>query len=129
MADDNRYQREIEEILGRVNDELPAVGGRKVRLAKPLSAPRALRSARGGGLSTVFTSGRLLLGGTILLLLALILGAQIPFWFGLAAIVLAYFVFFTKPHSPAEKRWRGESIEVPVEPNAAARFWRWVNRG
>ena len=129
MADDNRYQREIEEILGRVNDELPAVGGRKVRLAKPLSTPRALRSPRGGGLFTVFTSGRLLLGGTILLLLALILGAQIPFWLGLAAIVLAYFAFFTKPHSPVEKRWRGESIEVPVEPNATARFWRWVNRG
>ncbi len=129
MADDNRYQREIEEILGRVNDQLPAGGGRKARLARPPSAPGTPKPPRGrGSLSDLFTPGRLLVGGVILLIAALAMGSQIPFWIGLAAIVFAYFVFFTKPRSHVEKRWRGESIEDPPEPNPISRLWRWVNR-
>ena len=125
MGDEKRYRREIEEILDRVNDQLPTGGGRKARLAKRPSAPRPPR----GGLFTLFTPGRLLVGGVILLLAALVFGSSIPFFVGLVAIVVAYFAFFTKSRSPVEKRWRGESIEDPPPPSVISRFWRWINRG
>ena len=130
MADDKKYRREIEEILERVNEDLPASSGRKTRAARRPPEPRAPSAPTGGGgdLSTLFTPGRLLIGGVILMLVALVAGSQISFWLGLGAIVWAYFIFFTKPRSPVEKRWRGESIEDPPGDNPANRIWRWINR-
>lgn len=130
MADDKKYRREIEEILERVNEKLPSGSGRKARVARRPSEPRAPHGPTGGGagLSTVFTPGRLLVGGVILMLVALVAGSSIPFWLGLGAIVWAYFIFFTKPRRPIEKRWRGESLEEPPGDNPANRLWRWINR-
>ena len=129
MPDDQKYRREIEEILERVNENLPAGGGKKARVARRPAVAKAPRAPRGGaGLSALFTPGRLVVGGVVLLLAALIIGSSIPFWIGLAAIVAAYFAFFTKPRRPVEKRWRGQSIEDPPADNAVTRLWRWINR-
>ena len=130
MGEESRYQREIEEILGRVNENASTRGGKKARVAFRAPASRPLKAPHQGDRpAPLVTPGRLLVGGILLLMVALFLNNSVPFWIGLAAIVAAYFVFFSKPKSPVEKRWRGQSIEEGLANNAPSRVWRWIKRG
>ncbi len=127
MAGKNdRYQREIEEILEQVN-ESPPPSGRPTRVARR-SSPRP-EPRRGGGFAPtdLFTSRNLLVAG-VALIIAGFFGVDFLIWAGLGCFVAAYLVFFMKPRSPIEKRWRGQSIEDPRPESALSRIWRRLNR-
>ena len=126
-----RYEREIEEILGQVNEEAPAAtkSRRGVR--------RAMREVRPGGPPRLrptfdFSSGRLFLIGAALLVVSLVLtlvgfGFAAPFaWVGIGLFIVAYLRFFTKPRRSVDRMWRGQSIEDPPSPSAPSRWWRWI---
>ncbi|MCI0778564.1 MAG: hypothetical protein J4N31_02335 [Chloroflexi bacterium] len=126
-----RYEREIEEILGQVNEEAPAAkksrrGPRRatseVRPAGPRLRPPTLD----------FSSGRLFLIGAALLVGSLVLtlvgfAFAAPFaWVGIGLFIVAYLRFFTKPRRNVDRMWRGQSIEDPPSPSAPSRLWRWI---
>lgn len=112
-----RYEREIEEILQRIEPSLP-----KPRAAGPKRP--ALGSGQGRSLSLLRLAGRLdpgrvMLWGFGLFLLALLLQGGSP---GLARpvallggvlLVLAYVLSFTNLGARPEKRWRGRTIDLP----------------
>jgi len=130
----NRYQREIEEILEQVNEDAPS--GTKPRGRAP-QAQRARSGGRprsGAGLRTVFTSGRLMLAGVILIISSLLLIGVVPslsgpaVWLGIFLLITGYVVHFAKPRRTIERRWRGESIEDQPELSGIERLWRWLTR-
>ena len=125
-----RYEREIEEILGQVNEEAPAAtksrrGARRATSDVRPAGPR-LRPAFD------FSPGRLFLIGAGLLVVAVVLlsmgfGFAAPFaWIGIGLFVVAYLRFFTKPRRSVDRMWRGQSIEDPPSPSAPSRWWRWI---
>ena len=127
-----RYEREIEEILGQVNEEAPAAtkprrGARRATSDVRPAGPPRLRPP-----SLDFSPGRLFLIGAGLLVLAGVLmamgfGFAAPFaWIGIALFVVAYLRFFTKPRRGVDRMWRGQSIEDPPSPSAPSRWWRWI---
>ena len=128
----NRYQREIEEILGQVNDDAPGdeVGAkrRQLKQQRPPKAP-------GQGPRMGFSTGRLMLMGIGLLVLSLPLGAFVPVLaapaalLGIGLFIGAYVVFVSKPRSRNPKMWRGESIEDSQPQSGLQRFWGWLTRG
>ena len=118
---DNRYEREIEEILDKVDDGLPG-DGKQAKVARQRARPRVARPARTApNIGALLTWSRLLVGGVILIVLSLVLSMDLLLYVGLGAIVVAYFIFFNRPRRSTEKRWRGESIE---EDEGGLRFWR-----
>ncbi|MEX2599706.1 MAG: hypothetical protein WD533_08630 [Dehalococcoidia bacterium] len=130
-----RYQREIEEILDKVNDGAPEEGGQKRtgsqrKAAQPKRAPRSGPS-RFPSLS--ISPVRLLVIGVVLLFAALVLPSGIAApaaWLGIGLLVVAYIMFFTKPRRGTERRWRGQVIDDgSPEESPLQRFWRWLTRG
>jgi hypothetical protein len=128
-----RYQREIEEILGQAGEEEGAGSDG----SKPPRAPRrAVRSRRPGlGRFVRPTSGRLLLAGIVLLVLSVVLKALdapgvTPFlWASVALFVFAYIAYFTRPRRTVERRWRGEPMDDPQPAGPLSRLWRWITGG
>lgn len=130
-----RYQKEIEEILGQVTEDVPAgPGSDSGRNLRPWEVARAQSmSTKPPRERFRFTIGKALLAGVILLVISPLLGG-----FGLMApaalggiglIIGAYVVYFTKPRRRIERRWRGQSIEDAPEPNGLSRVWSWLTRG
>ena len=115
----DRYEQEIEEILKEAGETPPP------RPTRPRGGPGpsfwrllwlyAKRSI--GGRTWPIRPGRLMLIGVSLLILALVFGRVIPGLGGPLAIGglllfgLAYVMFFVKPSSSIEKRWRGRRLE------------------
>ena len=128
-----RYQREIEEILLKANEDAPDDGQKRPR--NPQRSARRAPPSRGRGRSLRFTSGRLLAMGVAVLAVALILNVfGVPFvtpllWASVALVVIAYISYFTKPRRTVEKRWRGQPIEDAPGPSSLSRIWRWIIRG
>ena len=130
-----RYQREIEEILDKVNEDAP-VESRAKRGSRP-GAPSKRRPEPGGRprVTFDFSPGRLLVIGVVLLAGALVLkvlglGFAAPFaWVGIALFVVAYILFFTRPRRTVERRWRGQSMEDPPAQSQLGRFFRWISGG
>lgn len=128
-----RYQKEIEEILEQANvdaSEGKEQSGRAKSHEKDHPKPaRKSRVSRG----SLFTPGRLLIAGVVLLVLALALSSLgwMPYlaWTGIGLIIASYVVYFTKPRRTIERRWRGQLIEDEPEPNPWQRLWRWITRG
>ena len=130
----NRYQREIEEILDQVNEEPPAA-------TKARRGPRrATSEVRPGGPPRLrpafdFSSGRLfLIGAGLLVAAGAFMWAGFAFaaplaWVGIGLFIVAYIRFFTKPRRSVDRMWRGQSIEDPPSPSAPARWWRWITGG
>lgn len=133
-----RYQREIEEILGKANDgeappEAPARGRRAPSRAAPPRRPRRF--------ALDFTPGSMFVAGVVLLLAALVVnllnvtvagfGAAGPLaWVGIGLFIFAYISYFTRPRRTIERRWRGQSIEdAPGGGGPLGRLWRWITRG
>jgi hypothetical protein len=129
-----RYQREIEEILEKVNEDHPPEGSTK-RTASRKKEPLPRKPRRDSPLfgSFNFSPTRLLVGGVVLLFLALVLNgtalAAPAAWLGIGLLVGAYIMFFTKPRRPVERRWRGQSIDDEPEEGPFQRLWRWLTRG
>ena len=132
-----RYQREIEEILGKVNEDAPAEGASK----RTTSASRERRGRQRDPIGSAprfslhFSPGKLLAIGLGLLVAAWLLslngvGFAAPLvWIGIALLIAGYVLVFTRPRRRVERRWRGQSLEDPPEPGGLARIWRWLTRG
>lgn len=123
-----RYQREIEEILDKI-EELP-LGRAK---AKRRGFPRAVLAAVGrflGGRGWGLSPGRIMLGSLVLLLVALLFRTSMPgmvapiAWAAVVLFILGYALFFINPHTSYERRWRGQTVENT--PGRWERFRRWV---
>ena len=131
-----RYEKEIEDILGQANERAPGKPGSKRGRSAISRLPRA--GWRPPRVRLNLTPGKLLLAGVALLLIALILGSFVPaigpfaFWLGIGLFVLGYVLFFARPRRSMERRWRGQSIEDVSPPGGGGplgRFWRWVTGG
>ena len=115
----DRYKQEIEEILKEAGETPPPrptpVRGEPVPSFWRLLWLYAKRLV--GGRTWPVKPGRLMLIGVSLLILALVFSRMIPGLGGPLAIaglllfVLAYVLFFVKPSSTIEKRWRGRRLE------------------
>jgi hypothetical protein len=111
-----RYEREIEDILGRGGDDLPGGPSRPPRRQRPLRPP-------GGGWR--LSPGWMLALGLGLLVVAGVCSLFIPVltqplgWAGIALLVTGYFLSFRRRRGPGtgpggyQKRWRGEVIDFP----------------
>ena len=111
-----RYQREIEEILGQINGEPQHTARPKKR-----GFGRAVIAAIGrflGGRGWNLSPGRIMVGSLVLLLLAALFRASMPglvapiAWAAVIVFILGYALFFINPHPSNEKRWRGRLIET-----------------
>jgi hypothetical protein len=111
-----RYQKEIEEILrqsGGVGSSDKSKGRRDgilrfiwVQIIEPL-----------GNRGRVISPGRVMLVAICLLVVALFLGSGTPGftgllgWMGLVLFIVGYGMFFLRPRSSVDKRWRGRPVE------------------
>ena len=129
-----RYQREIEEILGQTGEDGEGAGPDG---SKPPRTQSRVSRPRGPGLGRFLrpTSGRLLLAGIVLLVLSVLLKALdapgvTPFlWASVVLFVFAYVVYFTRPRRTVERRWRGQPMDDPQPAGPLSRLWRWITGG
>ena len=129
----DKYQKEIEEILRNAGEVVPEESGREEenpledRRQAVRQADEAIRgpvpSAPRGRWPTI-TPGKILMIGLVVFIVTALLQIWILIWVGLALLVLGYLLFFITPRNVSiEKRWRGESIEdAPESP------WDWFKR-
>ena len=131
----DKYQKEIEEILKNAGEIPPEESGREKE--KPLEdRPQAVRQAEAASRPTPYisakgrwptvTPGKILMTGLVVFVVTALLQIWVLIWVGLALLVFGYLLFFITPRSISmEKRWRGESIEdVPDSP--WDRFKQWI---
>lgn len=121
-----RYQREIEEILGSFESPLSDSSiSRKRRFLRSMSG-LALKLV--GGRGWRLSPGRIILASLVLLLVALLIRGNTPgvvapiAWAGVVLFILGYALFFINPPH-YEKRWRGHVVEA--RPRWRARWVRW----
>jgi hypothetical protein len=122
-----KYQREIEEILGNVEGQRAHIANREQRsfLRSCSAAFVQLMGGRGWHISP----GRIMLGSLALLLVALLIKGSMPgivgpmVWTGIVLFILGYALFFINP-PPYEKRWRGRLIERPPRWTFPSIRWR-----
>ena len=132
----NKYQKEIEEILKNAGEVAPDESGRETE--KPLEdRPGAVRQAAAEsnkspvsysarGRWPTITPGKVLMTGLVVFIITALLQIWVLIWVGLALLVLGYLLFFITPRKISiEKRWRGESIEDPPG-TPWDRFKRWI---
>ena len=131
----DKYQKEIEEILKNAGETPPEESGREKE--KQLEdRPQAVRQAEAASRTTPYistkgrwptvTPGKILMTGLVVFVVTALLQIWVLIWVGLALLVFGYLLFFITPRSISmEKRWRGESIEdVPDSP--WDRFKQWI---
>lgn len=129
-----RYQREIEEILGQAGEQGEGAGSDG---SKPPRRPRRVAHAPRRRLGRLVrpTSGRLLLAGIVLFVLSILLRALdapgvTPFlWASVVLFVFAYVAYFTRPRRTVERRWRGQPMDDPQPAGPFSRLWRWITGG
>ena len=129
-----RYQREIEEILGQAGEEGEGAGSDG---SKPPRSPRRVARAPRRRLGRLVrpTPRRLLLAGIVLLILAVVLnaldapGVRPFFWASVVLFVFAYVAYFTRPRRTVERRWRGQPMDDPQPAGPLSRLWRWITGG
>jgi hypothetical protein len=141
----DRIEREIEEILARL-DDLPAEPGRRGKTPVPLAsrkkapAPAEPRSSRASGLLARVSPATMMISGAAVMLAGLVLSSFAdPFiWLSFAGVVLfigAFAIsFFRKPAPSASPArgvyWRDRYIEYePGRPGLSSRIRRLFRRG
>lgn len=128
-----RYQKEIEEILHQVNED-GHEDSRSIPKLRPWEATQSqsMGTRRPKGYFR-FTTGKVLLGGVVLLILSPLLaglGLMAPVaWGGIILIIAAYIGYFRKPRRHVERMWRGQSIEEHTEATKLSSLWSWLTRG
>ena len=132
-----KYQDEIEEILRRSGESPPSESPRE--RPKPPEDTGELQEALGRAGQTrkqqsrrrsLFSPGKLMLGGLAIFLVAAISGFNPFIWVGLAVCLGGYLMFFIKPnYGSMEKRWRGRSVEEPDSKDSkVGRLKKWLNQ-
>ncbi len=144
MAD--KFEREIEEILARLDDQLPA--GQKASERPPVSiAAKRKQKARAERVSRMRSNplfqmnpANILVAGAVVMVAGLILSTiASPFiWLSLAGVVMflgAFLMSFrrtSRPGSAAQPKgyyWRDRYIEYgPTNPGAGTRIKGWFRR-
>ena len=133
-----RYQKEIEEILGQANagalgDKATKRGVASGRPAAKSRVPRPRMSRYIPWLPVRLSPGSLVLGGIGLLVTAWVMKlfhlftgtAGLLGWGGVGLFILAYILYFTGPRRTVERRWRQRSIDDDPPSNSLwRRFWR-----
>jgi hypothetical protein len=75
------------------------------------------------------SSGKILLAGIVIFVIAALLNFGVVMWIGLAMLVAGYVLSFTyKPRPVMEKRWRGQPLETGGGGSAWDRIRRWMGR-
>ena len=131
-----RYQREIEEILGQVGDPKPENKPKRGR-TNPILALFS-RVGRAVGDRVYLNPGRLMFTALALLLSAILVSAIVPgligpiVWVGLILFIMAYALFFARPGAKLEKRWRGRLLGPDSLPSSSETWWvrvkGWLRR-
>ncbi len=128
-----RYQKEIEEILRQAGEHTPTKEPERPHKRSPSSAFSGI--GRGVASLIYHSSSRLIVIGAVLLLLAVLVSVILPgflgpfVWLGLILFILIYALYFARPGSSPEKRWRGRAIEPsPRENSGWSRLQRWLKR-
>lgn len=131
-----KYQKEIEEILEKVNAQKGAPAHPERRAHRTTAPVQRVPPPPPSGRRTWRVSpSRTFLLAVLLLIAALILSvndqsraASISAWVGIVLFVVAYVSFFTEFRRGHERRWRGRILDdVPgSSPGALRRWWRWL---
>ena len=117
-----RYEKEIEEILKQAGEQPQADPPRASASGGPPKEPRRRRaSSRGFSLRQVRIGYKpVLLAGIVLLLLTLFWGQLFVFLIGLALLIAGYVMYYRAPRGgsvggaagrPGPKMWRGRPID------------------
>ena len=124
----DKYMNEIEEILRQAEDVMPPRKGGSGKTEQGGSSSTLGHISGGRGLK--ISAGKLMLTSFVLLLVALVLGAagigSVVFLVaaGLILFVISYALFFVRPSTSYEKRWRGRVIEE--RPTILNKVRRWL---
>ncbi|MEE2700935.1 MAG: hypothetical protein VX800_01960 [Chloroflexota bacterium] len=113
-----RYQKEIEDLLGKLDKPpIPQPQARQRSLVRQV-ALHARAALSGGG--SWFSPGKVLAVSLALFLVGALLNATFPgiivpilVWTGLITFIVGYAFFFINTSEPYERRWRGQVIEKP----------------
>ena len=125
-----KYQREIEDILGQI-DELPAARAQPKRRNFLRSAFGMMARAMAGRGNRI-SPGKILLTSLALVLVAALFKAVLPgivvpvlLWTAVITFIVGYALFFINTSEPFERRWRGEPVNEPP-PTTWERMRRWL---
>ena len=127
MPEEQRYRKEIEEILAKSSKKpLPRKKRNRMTVLTPIRN-RAIqnRNYRGG---TLLKPTNLLLLGVLLLFASIFALNMYLFWSGLVVVIFSYILFFNKRKPRYEKRWRGHPIDDDASTTRDSRKWHWPNR-
>ncbi len=131
----NRIEREIEEILTKLDEFVPDEP-RSQRLRRRAGSAAGGMRGRFRGLTRGISGGHVVLGAAILLVVAMVLRGSYPEiarWLtygGLAVIFVAIFLSIRPVRRKRQQYWRGEPIEFTRRhsPLTRARIWWRRNR-
>ncbi|MBI4310661.1 MAG: hypothetical protein HY681_02675 [Chloroflexi bacterium] len=123
-----RYQQEIEDILGKIESAPPEKPGRDPNKRRAVfSRLRRILGSKGAWVSP----GKVMLSAVALLLVAMLFKSSMPgfltpmlLWGAVIIFILGYALFFVNASEPFDKRWRGRSLEGP--PTAWSRWRQWL---
>ena len=135
----DRYQREIEEILEKVNDDLEQSVVTKYSRRKPSPVSRVMPKTSRSQSPTRRTSSdarKWMLIGLLGLVLGVFLNGMglmvAPFvlWGSILLLGTSYAIYFIGKSRRVEKRWRGEVIDDSIVkgPGNLADLWRRFRR-
>lgn len=136
MPDNERLEREIEEILGKIENfpdpSVRARRARKRRFARLGNAMMVRQRAIARELSRVSVS-QLMLAAFLLILFSFFFRRMSPMvmnWVLYAGIVLfvssfAIMVFSGRSGRTVQQNWRGRTVEYSTRPSIAERAIRW----
>ena len=131
----DKYQQEIEDILEAAGESAPERGSPeqppedRPRLPRVREVPNRPDAGASGRVLPSLSSGKILLAGIVIFVIAALLNFGVVMWVGLAMLVAGYVLSFTyKPRPVMEKRWRGQPLETGGGGSAWDRIRRWMGR-
>ena len=129
----DKYQQEIEDILEAAGESAPEGGSPeqppedRPRLPRVREVPH--RPGASGRVWPSLSSGKILLAGIVIFVIAALLNFGVVMWIGLGMLVAGYVLSFAyKPRPVMEKRWRGQPLETGGGGSAWDRIRRRMGR-
>lgn len=125
-----RYQQEIEDLLGKVNT--PNSIQSELHKRGLLSIIKTARSYLAGKSSQTLSIGRIIIGILTIMLIATLFNARMPgLWIPIAStaiiILICCYVFpLIRINYTYERRWRGRVIDI--QPSLRETITNWLKR-